>query len=62
MVVEKGDDWKNVEVPKDAEAVSEKKASEPKPAEKKDMQEKPKSDQPPAAQSQYAIPFCCLIN
>ncbi|CAF0739209.1 unnamed protein product [Rotaria sp. Silwood1] len=55
ILVEKGDDWKNVEVPKVEEKTSDQKSSETKPVEKKDKQEKPKSDQQQAIQSHHAI-------
>lgn len=53
LIVEKGDDWKNVEVPKTDE-----KPSEKKKVETKDKEEKPKSDkqqQQQPEQSQYVL-------
>ncbi|CAF0728428.1 unnamed protein product [Rotaria sordida] len=55
ILVEKGDDWKNVEVPKTEEKTSEKKPSETKPVEKEEKQEQPKSDQQQTAQSHHAV-------
>lgn len=51
ILVEKGDDWKNVEVPK-----TEEKAPSQKPAEAKEKEEKPKSDkQQQSEHSQYIL-------
>ncbi|CAF0724724.1 unnamed protein product [Adineta steineri] len=58
LLVEKGDDWKNVEVPKTEEKSSSSKSTETKKVETKDKQEKqekPKSDKQQAEQSHHAI-------
>ncbi|CAF2711832.1 unnamed protein product [Rotaria sp. Silwood2] len=57
ILVEKGDDWKNVEVPKVEEKASDQKPSETKTVETKDKQEKPKSDQQekPSSDQQQAV-------
>lgn len=48
LIVDKGEDWKNVEVPKtEGAAPASGKAAEPKKAEAK---ESPKSDQPPPSE------------
>ncbi|CAF4791578.1 unnamed protein product [Rotaria socialis] len=52
IIVEKGDDWKNVEIPKIEETTLDKKGTESKAVETK---EKPKVDQQPVAQSHHAI-------
>jgi len=57
LIVEKGDDWKNVEIPKTEEKPSSQKPSETKEVETKDKkEEKPKSDkQQQPEQSQYVL-------
>lgn len=44
LLVEKGDDWKSVEVPNSDEKPAAEKKPEAKKAETKDKEEKPKSD------------------
>jgi hypothetical protein len=52
LIVEKGDDWKNVEVPKAEEKIASKKSTETKKVETKNKEEKPKSEKQHAEQSQ----------
>jgi pyruvate/2-oxoglutarate dehydrogenase complex dihydrolipoamide acyltransferase (E2) component len=54
ILVEKGDDWKNVEVPKEEEKPSEKKKVETKAKEEKPKSEKQQQKQQPE-QSQYIL-------
>lgn len=60
ILVEKGDDWKNVEIPKTEEKAAEQKSAANKPAEIKGKEEKPKSDLQEVVQSQYV--FCDSNN
>lgn len=59
ILVEKGDDWKNVEIPKTEEKASSQKPAETKKSETKEKEEKPKSDkqqqQQQSEQSHHAI-------
>jgi pyruvate/2-oxoglutarate dehydrogenase complex dihydrolipoamide acyltransferase (E2) component len=64
VLVEKGGDWKNVEVPKSEEKTASQKSSEPKgkdekskQAEAKDKEEKPTSDKQQTEQSQYVSTY-----
>ena len=59
LIVEKGDDWKSVEVPKTEEKSASPKEKEPKSTSQKSTEpkkeEKPKSNKQPTEQSQYVI-------
>jgi pyruvate/2-oxoglutarate dehydrogenase complex dihydrolipoamide acyltransferase (E2) component len=57
LIVEKGDDWKNVEVPKTEEKTASQKPSETKKPPTKEKEEQPKSDkqQQQPEQSQYVL-------
>lgn len=59
LIVEKGDDWKSVEVPKTEEKSASPKEKEQKSTSQKSSEskkeEKPKSDKQPTEQSQYVF-------